>query len=121
MLEYEIRVKAENESIDSYIFSTRCSLEDIETKLKENAKCIFNTFKFRGLYERISRQQCNLNSANIKSKTLFLSEDAANWLDRKYYWLYINPDDTKRRIFQGMKVIVVPELEQDFMIGTSND
>lgn len=121
MLELEIRVKDENEPIPSYIGSTICSLEDMETKLKEYTKCILETFKFRGLVERISIQQCILASANIKSKTLFLSKDAADWLDRKYNCLYINPDDVKVRTFQGMKVIVVPELEQDFMIGTSND
>lgn len=121
MLELEIRVKDENEPIASYIVSTRCGLEDLETKLKEYTKCILERFTFRGLTERILRQQCNLASANITSKTLFLSEDAADWLDRKYNWLYVNPDDFKVKTFQGMKVIVVPELEQDFMIGTSND
>ena len=35
MIELEIRLKGENEPISSYIFSTRCGLEDIETKLKD--------------------------------------------------------------------------------------
>ena len=96
-----------------------CTFENVDAVMQDITKHMKKQLKFADLYENIMHTKYSLDSANVPYDTLFLSTDAAAYLDREYGWLCRN---TKGNIavFAGMKIIITPELESDFLIGVKN-
>lgn len=118
---YKIEVKVKDELTDTtrYINYDYCNLENLDGLMHEMTKYIRRELKFNTLYKRISLQYHNLTSANITSKILFLTPEAADYLNREYGSMCDNRQG-KISQFQGLPVAVVPDLEEDFFIGVNN-
>ena len=118
---YKIEVKVKDELTDKirYINYDYCNLENLDGLMHEMTKYIRRELKFPDLYENIMRTKYSLDSAKVPYDTLFLSTDAADYLDSEYGWLCRNPKGYIA-VFAGMKVIITPELESDFLIGVKN-
>lgn len=118
---YKIEVKVKDELTDKtkYLNYDYCNLENLDGLMHEMTKYIKRELKFNTLYERINLQYHNLASANITPKVLFLTPEAADYLNHEYGYIC---DNQRGKIshFQGLPVAVVPDLKEDFFIGVTN-
>ena len=96
-----------------------CTFENVDAVIQNITKHMKKQIKFPELYDNIIRTKYSLESANVPYDTLFLTPDAADYLDREYGYLCRNAKGYIA-VFAGMKVVITPELESDFLIGVKH-
>lgn len=116
-----LEVKAIDDKTDKtkYYNFDFCNVENVESVMQQITRHMKRELKFIDLYSRIEFQRAALESSRISYEVLFLSPDAAEWLHHKYGWLCGN-EKGKIATYLGFKVMVVPDLDQDFYIGVTN-
>jgi hypothetical protein len=119
MYKIEVKVKDELTNQTKAYNYDYCDSSTVDCVMHDMTKYIKRELKFNTLYKRISLQYHNLTSANITSRILFLTSEAADYLNREYGSMCDNRQG-KISKFQGLPVAVVPDLEEDFYIGVNN-
>ena len=115
----KIKVIVEAGQNKRFSMEKQCAISELEQEMGCITKEMKRELRFADLYIRIERQKCMLNSARISYDVLFLTPEAAEWLNDEYNWLLGNPKGEIAK-YQGLQVMVIPELKEDFMIGVKD-